>query len=102
MTTDTDPTTLARELAHAVTRYDRRQAGRRDYNPYALGQYLLRVDAVLEDVANGAEVRAAIVAAFTGRLRDHVLRFVGQDRATADEDRGAGLFYTPASREAGQ
>ena len=31
------------KLVHAVTEYDRKQSTKRGYNPYALGQYLQRI-----------------------------------------------------------
>jgi len=90
-------------LAATVVRYDRLAAERaarskRGYhNRYALGQYLARVDDIAEDVRNGAEPRAAIVAGFSGRLADACLRAIGEPATTDAENRGGMRGYTPAS-----
>jgi hypothetical protein len=68
---------LKENLAYAVTRYDRKQATKRSYNVYALSQYLTRVDDIIADVENGAEIGAAIVAGFTpGPLRNACMKSV--------------------------
>jgi hypothetical protein len=63
-------------LVHAVTAYDRKQSTKRDYNHYALGQYLARVEDVLADIDAGANVFDAINAGFSGRLLAHVTKTV--------------------------
>lgn len=68
---------LRARLVSAATLYDRRAKNRRGWNPYALGQYLARIDEVAADVRAGAEPRAAIVAGFCDRLRDAMLRACG-------------------------
>ena len=68
---------LRARLVSAATLYDRRAQTRRGWNPYALGQYLARIDEVVSDVRAGAEPRAAIVAGFCDRLRDAMLRGCG-------------------------
>jgi hypothetical protein len=94
---------LARTLGAAVTTYDRKEEDRarrskRGYhNRYALGQYLLRVDEVVADVAAGSTPRAAIVAGFTGRLADTLLRAIGEPATTDAERRGGIEGYVPAS-----
>lgn len=87
------------ELIHAVTRYDRRQSKRPDYNRYALPQYLQRVKEVADDVERGANVRDAILAGFSGRLADVCLKFIGQPAAT-EEDQECRRYvwcYSPAT-----
>jgi len=68
---------IRQQLAHVVTRYDRKRYGKRGYNPYALGLYLKRSDEVAEQVAKGADLEAAIRSGFNDRLRDHVLKSFG-------------------------
>jgi hypothetical protein len=68
---------LGENLIHAATVYDRRQSHGKRYNAYALGQYMLRVDEVLADVAAGAKPRDAIVAGFSGPLRSAMLKAAG-------------------------
>lgn len=66
-------------LDQALIRYDRLQSTRRHYNPHALGIYLRRADDVAVAVAAGGDLRAEVVAAFTDRLRDFVLKHMGLD-----------------------
>jgi hypothetical protein len=75
------------KLAHAVTEYDRKQFGKRGYNPYALGQYLQAVANVDEDLAAGMDLRKAIVSNFNGRLLDRCLKAVGLETSTIEEQR---------------
>lgn len=90
--------TVRARLGLALTTYDRRQSGRRGWNPYALPQYLARADEIAADIEAGASPRAAILAGFTGTLQAACLRALGLPPATADERNGAGrLVYTPAS-----
>lgn len=65
-------------LIHAATEYDRREAKKKHHNPYALAQYFARIEEVEEDVANGASIRDALIAAFNGRLLDYLLKSVGE------------------------
>lgn len=83
---------VERALAHAVTRYDERQSKTKHYNRYALGQYLRRVDDIVQDIAAGAPVRAAIVAGMTGPLLNACLKAVGEQPATRDELSGLGKY----------
>ena len=69
---------LKENLTRAVTRYDRKQTSKKSYNTYALSQYLIRIDDIVKDVENGAEIGAAIVAGFTpGPLRNTCMKSVG-------------------------
>ena len=98
--------TIHTALVHALTVYDRQNETRAasnpraHYNPYALPQYLIRLDAIEADIAAGAPVRDAIVAAFHGPLLRVALKAVNEPAATRDELTGAGkgLFYTPVAR----
>jgi hypothetical protein len=86
------------KLIAALTAYDRKQSTKRDYNHYALAQYFARVDDVHADIAAGASVRAALVAAFCGRLLDVCLKAVGESKSTDDDQRLKSLSYRPATR----
>ena len=93
---------IKQTLIHAVTAYDRKQANKRGYNVYALGQYLARVDEVLADIDAGANTFDAINAGFCGPLLAHVIKTVEKahpDLAPATHDKvEGGWFYQPASR----
>ena len=67
---------LVREhLLHAVTRYDRKQAKRKDYNIYALAQYMIRLDESISAASQpGFTVETAIMVGFNGALRDWLLK----------------------------
>ena len=94
------------KLTHAVTAFDRKQEERATkrkggyHNPYALAQYLMRVDDVLADIENGAEPAAAIIAGFSaGPLRNACLTSIGAATSNADASGSyLGLpVYKPAS-----
>lgn len=90
--------TLHEKLIHAATVYDRKQATRRGYNPYALGQYFMRIDEVCRDVAAGAPPRQAIAAGSTGRLLDVMLKAAQLEKSTDAEQRGNGAWsYSPVT-----
>jgi hypothetical protein len=90
--------TVRSALVHAVTQYDVRQARGKRYNRYAVGQYLRRVDDICDDIAKGAQPRAAIVAGMTGSLLACCLKAVGEAAPTRDELNGTGKYtYQPAS-----
>lgn len=77
------------KLVHVLTQYDRRQERRPDYNPYALGRYLLAANQVEEDVKlRGLTLRDAIIRQFTGRLVVAVLKGMGLEPPTLAEIRG--------------
>lgn len=80
--------TIQTRLVHSLTRYDRQQETRRGYNPYALGHYLARVDLVLSELANGADLRSTLVRNFNDRLLDVVLKACDLEKATREELRG--------------
>jgi hypothetical protein len=96
--------TLHSALVHAVTEFDRKEEARaarskRGYhNIYALAQYLKRVEDIEADIANGATVRAAILAGMSGKLCAHVLKAVGETTQTDSEEQAKGLFYVPANQ----
>lgn len=83
-------------LIHAVTEYDRRESTKRGYNHNALGIYFIRVDEICADIAAGADIRAAIVAGFSGRLADACLRACGLAITSNQENKGGAWHYQPA------
>ena len=91
---------LLSTLTHAVTAYDRSNSRRRGYNIYALAQYLQAVDRVIEAVEAGAEPRAAILEEFQDRLRDALLRALGQPITSAEELKATNAADLPASLRA--
>jgi hypothetical protein len=60
-----------------------------------LGQYLARIDEVCADIAAGAAEADAISAAFTGTLRNALLKACGLKKSDSEP---SGLFYVPASQ----
>lgn len=85
--------TIHSALIHAATSFDRRQGAKA--NPYALGQYFQRIAEVEVDIANGAPIREALVAAFNGRLLDTLLIAVGEAKVARDEMARQSYVYNP-------
>lgn len=95
--------TIHAALVHAATRFDARQeasATRRrvPFNRYAMARYLERIEEAERDISAGASPRAAILAAFNDRLRDALLKAIGEQPATREEvQAGFGrVTYQPA------
>lgn len=86
------------KLIAAVTEYDRKQSTKKQYNRYALAQYLARVDEVMDDIANGASVRDAVFAGFVGQLGDACMRSLGLPIVTKDEFLNGPVCYKPVSK----
>lgn len=84
------------KLIHALTDYDRKQSTKRGYNMYALSHYMEAVHNIDADLAAGADLRAALCAAFCGRLLDVCLKAVGLPKSVREEQMG-GVVYVPAS-----
>jgi hypothetical protein len=74
-------------ILNTLTTYDRRYNKR---NPYALGHYAKALNAVRWHVERGQDLRTAIVAFFTGKLCDRVLKSVGLELMTDSEARHGG------------
>lgn len=87
---------MKNKLISAVTQFDTKASKRPGYNHHALGIYFQRVDDVCADIEAGAAPRAAIVAGFSGRLADFVLKSVGLEKTTDAEARG-GYVYRPVA-----
>lgn len=86
-------------LVSAVTEYDRKQSTKPSYNMYALPQYLERVSEIMDDIAAGADPRAAITAGFTGTLVSSILRRLKMSGASKGEMSGMGsMVYEPVAK----
>ncbi len=74
-------------LAHAVTEYDRKQAGKRGYNHYALAHYLGAVQTICAELTVDPDrlTRDVIIDHFNGRLLDVCLRACGFNTSTRQE-----------------
>lgn len=93
-----NPDQIKSALQHAVTQYDAKQAKRAGYNRNALGIYFTRIDDIMADLANGADLRQAIIAGFLGRLADTCLKAVGLTKTVTGEDKQPAWHYVPASQ----
>lgn len=86
-------------LAHAVTEHDRAEQAKAArpkygyYNPYALAQYLGRVNDVEADINAGLPPRDALLAGFNGRLLDKLLAAIGEPKATPAERAAQSVAY---------
>ncbi len=87
---------LKDKLSIALINYDGKQSKKRGYNCHALPIYLQRLDEVIEDIQNGASVRSAIVAGYSGRLAAALLKAAGESEYTEKDARGP-MFYKPAA-----
>ena len=88
---------ITARLVGALTEYDRKQSTKRFYNPHALGIYLERCEQVIADIERGASVRDAVMAGFSDRLRDHILRALGESVATKQEAMSGSNVYRPVT-----
>ena len=79
-----DATNRAR-IVNAFTEYDRKQKGKKGYNPYALGHYCMALDNVAEYMQDGYTLRQAIIKSYLGRLCDSILRALDLPVMTKDE-----------------
>ena len=72
-------------LIHAATAYDRRSAGSKWHNPYALAQYFTAIDRAMALIVAGIEPRKAVLRCFNDRLLDALLKALDQLPSTQDE-----------------
>jgi hypothetical protein len=79
------PDQLRFKLVHAATEYDRKQEGKRGYNPYALLQYFVAIDQAIAHHESGKTIRQALVSNFCDRLLDCLLKAVGEPKSTKGE-----------------
>lgn len=92
------PDLIRLRLDSVVARYDEKQSRKPHHNPYALPQYLERVDAIMADIASGATPRQAVIAGFTGPVQDACLHALGEPPATTEEQ-SPFYVYVPASKQ---
>lgn len=64
----------AADLSHAVTRFDRAQQNRRNYNIYALGMYLQRVDDTITAINDGRDPKDVLSRSYNGALLAYLLK----------------------------
>lgn len=76
-------------LVSALTQFDLKQSTKPGYNKWALAIYIGRVDDIMKDVAAGADLRAAVVAGFTGQPLAVCLRALKLPSAGSSELSGA-------------
>lgn len=87
------------KLVHAATEYDRKQSKKRGYNIYALAHYMGRIQDIEKDIAAGRPLRQALLAGFTGRLLDALLKAAGEPRSTKEEIQNGPWAYKPEGKE---
>ena len=89
--------TDAQELAltTSLRKYDERQAKSRSYNPYAFAHYCRALQIVRAHVANGHDVRTAILNAFVGSLANRLIKALKLEPMSKDELRGWGFEKLP-------
>lgn len=80
------------KFVSALLKYDTQQSRKVGYNVYALPQYLNRLQDVEKDIANGAEIRAALVNGFCGPLLDRLLKIANLPISTHEENFRYGGF----------
>ena len=89
---------LKTNLISAANKYDEAQARRAsknpraNYNHFALGHYLSRIDDIERDIDEGADPAAAITAGFSGSLRNAILKGGGFPK---NEIESGSWFYRP-------
>lgn len=71
-----------------ITEYDRRESRKKHYNRHALGMYARGLQHIRAHVANGADLRDAILAEFVGILADRILKACDLPLMTDAEARG--------------
>jgi len=72
-------------IVNAFTEYDRKQKGKKGYNPYALSHYCRAIENVEEYLSEGYTLRQAIIKSYLGRLCDRILKELGLPQMTTDE-----------------
>ena len=83
---------LRDKLISALIAYDRRQASRAGYNRHAIALYLERLDDVMTDIKRGAPERDAIVAGFSGRVAQALLKAADCTSYTEADAQGSGIY----------
>lgn len=82
----------ARLVATAM-QFDLKASKRRGYNPWAIAQYLERIDLVCAEITLGTKVRDALLNGFNDRLLTAMLKAVGEPDFTPGESINAAFIY---------
>jgi hypothetical protein len=95
--TKTHKLTDAQELAlvTSLRKYDERQAKGRAYNPYAFAHYCRALQIVRAHVAEGHDVRTAILNAFVGTLANRLIKALKLEPMSKAELMGYGFQKLP-------
>lgn len=75
---------LHHTLARALTHYHNANKRRKDYCQQQYAESLERLQEVIDDIQRGATVKPAIVAGFTGPLRNVCLTAAGETWSSED------------------
>jgi hypothetical protein len=84
------------KLFNSVTEYDRKQSTKKYYNVHALGHYARMLQKIRHLTDKGHDIRSAIVVCSCDRLRDVMLKSIGEKIAGKFEE----LRYRDAQRDA--
>lgn len=75
------------KILNAITEHDRKAAGKRGYNRFALAHYAGALDNVRRHCDAGRDLRDAVITCYLGRLCDKVLVALGLPVMTEAEAR---------------
>ena len=64
------------KLLHALTQYDIKESKKKNYNYYALSQYIRALDSVVEEIKSGVDTEVAIISHFNNPLQAKLLKVV--------------------------
>jgi hypothetical protein len=88
-------TKLRVRLVNAITEYDKRQADKKFYNPYALGLYFKALARLEKYLAAGYDLRVSLLNTFNGRLLDLMLKTCNLPKSTKAETFVGGFEQLP-------
>ena len=75
------------KLSSALIQYDEKERKKKYYNKNAIALYLQALDRAVDDVAAGHTIRRALCLNFNGRLLDILLKAIGEEKSTLQEQR---------------
>lgn len=87
------PAEVRARVVMALTEYDRKQQGKRGYNPYALAHYCRAaqdIEASMKADMADRGPRHWVLMTLCGKVADVALKAIGEGRATAEEKRKYG------------
>jgi len=70
---------LSDKLLHALTQYDIKESKKQNYNHYALGQYIMALDMVMDEIKNGIDSNVAIINHFNNPIQAKLLKVVMEE-----------------------